>query len=187
VSQLALRQFEGEAKSVGIGLSHQWSLRRRERQQGWKFNTRHKSTHEQSKKDTSPHHILPKMPFPSFDAAWIDNCHNLLRHFQHSYNSMGYGGAASMHLDGNLAKWWHTFLADYPNQFQSSKGWEDRWRENSSLDYFFKMCIKLRINIAREWRTQEDSNRNKWKENVTQRFLPWFGQCLLYVVVTSFG
>jgi hypothetical protein len=36
-------------------------------------------------------------------------------------------------------------------------------------------------------RTQEDNNRNKVKRRERQHFLSWFSQCLLLVVVTSFG
>jgi hypothetical protein len=36
-------------------------------------------------------------------------------------------------------------------------------------------------------RTQEDNNHKKVKRQVTHRFLPWFDQCLLHIVVTFFG
>jgi hypothetical protein len=49
------------------------------------------------------------------------------------------------------------------------------------------MSIKLGAIFQVNMRTQEDNNRNKEKRLETRRFLPWFTQCLLHVVVISFG
>ena len=62
-------------------------------------------------------------------------------------------------------------------------------RENSSLDCFFMICIELRNNSASEYikTLWKKNNHTKEMHKGHSDFIPWFGQCLLHVVVTSFG
>jgi hypothetical protein len=57
------------------------------------------------------HQSFPKWNFPKFDCAnpsiWIDKCHN----YFHLYNvcQFMWVTAASMHMEGNAAKWFQMY------------------------------------------------------------------------------
>jgi hypothetical protein len=67
--------------------------------------------------------------------------------------------------------------------------WIEREEENSSLDCSFEICIKLWNNSASEyvrtlWKKDNHTKEmHKWHDD----FISWFSQCLVHVVVTSFG
>lgn len=76
-----------------------------------------KHTLEPTKKDTLPHHALPKMLFPSFDGntpkVWLTKCHNYFSIY--SIPEQLWVEAASMHLEGNAAKWWEAYKLTNPD------------------------------------------------------------------------
>lgn len=63
------------------------------------------------KQDSLPHHTLPKKYFPSFDGTqpkiWLDKCSNYFSIY--SVLEKLWVEAATMHLEGNAAKWWQTY------------------------------------------------------------------------------
>lgn len=71
---------------------------------------------EVHKKDTLPHHTLSKMLFPNFDGTqpkvWITKCNNYFNIY--SIPEHLWVQAASMHLEGNAAKWWEAYKLTNP-------------------------------------------------------------------------
>jgi len=68
-----------------------------------------------ARKDTVPHHALPKMHFPQFDGSqpriWIDKCENYFDIYSIPTNLQV--TAATMHLQDNAAKWWQAYKQNH--------------------------------------------------------------------------
>lgn len=125
VAQLTLRQFEEDAKSMGNEsvsvifeeeppftnvFAEDKGPHKTEQPKSHKYKT------EQHKPGALPHHTLPKMHFPPFDGTsphiWIDKCQDYFTMYnipEHLWMT-----AASMHLDGNAAKWFRAFKRNHP-------------------------------------------------------------------------
>lgn len=76
----------------------------------------HKSPHEEHRRDSLPHHTLPEMVFPNFDGnnpkVWLTKCRNYFNIYtipEHLWVQ-----AASMHLEGNAAKWSEAYKLNHP-------------------------------------------------------------------------
>lgn len=70
---------------------------------------KHKGDH--TRQGTIPHHALPKMYFPKFDGnhpkIWLDNCANYFAIY--AVPASVWLSSATMHLEGNTAKWWQAY------------------------------------------------------------------------------
>jgi hypothetical protein len=71
--------------------------------------------HDHNRRDTLPHHALPKMQFAKFDGSqpriWFDKCENYFTIYdipEHLKVT-----AAVMHLEGNAAKWWQAYKQNH--------------------------------------------------------------------------
>lgn len=104
IAHLTLRQFEEDAKSqsgssVSVIFEEEDPFTNvfagNKEQRTSKPNTSKfpRYTEEHEKRDSLPHHMLPKMQFPKFECAqpkiWINKCHNYFS-IQHSKVSVGY-------------------------------------------------------------------------------------------------
>jgi hypothetical protein len=71
---------------------------------------------EQPRKESLPHHALPKIHFPKFDGSspkiWFDNCINYFTIY--SIPDELKVTAATMHLEGNASKWWQAYKQNHP-------------------------------------------------------------------------
>lgn len=71
----------------------------------------HKSKNEPDKGEGVPHHALPKMLFSKFDCShpkiWIDNCCNYFSIY--NVPERVWVSSATMHLEGNAAKWYQAY------------------------------------------------------------------------------
>lgn len=92
-----------------------------------KFDDYKKSTHREpkakdtrditsQKQDKLPHHVLPKMQFPSFfgenPKLWITKCHNYFN--MYSIPDELWIQAATMHLQEDVAMWWEAYKVNNP-------------------------------------------------------------------------
>lgn len=68
------------------------------------------------KSESLPHHTLPKMHVPKFEGEhpklWIKKCHKYFS--MYSILEKLWVTAASMHLEGNAAKWFEAYELDHP-------------------------------------------------------------------------
>jgi hypothetical protein len=119
VAQLTLKQFDQEESLASEGSSSEVFEGEEFHNMFAKGKAPHKPDHshqpkprfDHRKKDDQPHHSLPKMQFPSFDGVhpkiWFDNCTNYFTIY--TIPEKLWVTAASMHLQGNAAKWWQAY------------------------------------------------------------------------------
>lgn len=121
VAQLTLRQFDEEDRfdSTGSGSllededdpDFQNVFGKNKSPSKPEHSRAHKHRGDNTKQDSVPHHTLPKMYFPKFDGShpkiWIDNCANYFSIY--SVPASVWLSSATMHLEGNAAKWWQTY------------------------------------------------------------------------------
>lgn len=126
MAQLTLRQFDQEAKSLSDGADSVvyeeeapfTNIFTQDKAHQHPEGSRHnKHTSKSHKKDTVPHHTLPKMQFPTFDGTnpkvWLDNCRNYFSIY--SVPESVWVTAATMHLQDNAAKWYQAYKQTHTN------------------------------------------------------------------------
>jgi hypothetical protein len=122
VAQLTLKQFEHEDGSVSYGsvVADDDTMFENMFAKG-KTTNRGEPSHQfkhrpPPRKESLPHHTLPKMHFPAFDGVqpkiWLDKCHNYFSIY--SIAEYLWVEAATMHLQENAAKWWQTYKISHP-------------------------------------------------------------------------
>jgi hypothetical protein len=117
VAQLTIKQFEREegSSSEGSMIADDDTMFENMFAKGKSTNKgepSHQYKHRPPpRKDTLPHHTLPKMHFPAFDGVqpkiWPDKCNNYFSIY--SIPEHLWVEAATMHLQENAAKWWQTY------------------------------------------------------------------------------
>lgn len=148
VAKLTIQQFEDD-KSVGSvseiyedenPFAYYDKGKEPVKQSSSKYPKQHR---EHSKKDSLPHHTLPKMFFPTFDGnqpkVWITKCNNYFSIY--SIPETLWVQAATMHLEGNAAKWWEAYKlsnptvtwSDFTTTVQAKFGSDDYRNAISSL------------------------------------------------------
>jgi hypothetical protein len=109
---------------------------------------------ENNRKEGLPHHALPKMLFPKFDGTqpkiWFTKCDNYFDIY--SIPEDLWVQAASMHLEGNVAKWWEAYKITHPSV--TWKTFCDTIQENFGSDDY-KNAINGLLNL-KQTRIVED-------------------------------
>lgn len=140
VAHLTIKQFDHDAESVSddSGIQDEDVMFENvfAKQKGTdkaEPSFQYRQPHQTPKRETLPHHTLPKMHFPTFDGThpriWLDKCRNYFSIYtipDHLWYQ-----AATMHFEGSAAKWiqaykqlhptatWQKFIDDVQLQFGS--------------------------------------------------------------------
>lgn len=140
VAHLTIKQFSNDDKYVddesevqdGDAMFENVFAKKPDKDNGEPSN-HYKQHHPPHRKDSLPHHTLPKMHFPKFDGShptiWLDKCRNYFAIYDIPGNL--WYQAATMQLEGSAAKWfqaykqlnpgatWLKFVTDVQEQFGS--------------------------------------------------------------------
>jgi len=116
VASLTLRQMENEAamhqsENVSLSSAEEAHFDNIFARKDYVVKTEPSNRQQHYHKDSTPHHALPKMQFPTFEGnhpkIWLDNCDNYFKIYKtEDEMKVTY---ATMHLQENSAKWWQAY------------------------------------------------------------------------------